>query len=137
MRAGDLVRLGLSASPYGSPITVDSSIATLHDISLEDVADKMFVEVFNGGDEDVPFELIINPASTSTADVAAATIAAVCPKESQRFILEGHEVRKRPGAPYTIAIRAANGDVAASPPIESDLRVIGYAVRRKGAPEPA
>ncbi|MEL6713303.1 MAG: hypothetical protein AAFP86_05985 [Planctomycetota bacterium] len=122
-RAGELRRVALSGAPEGRPVAVTATVTVLHEMTADDAIDALYVELFAPSGGDIHGELIVQPASTSAADVDAAAVPFVAYEGDQRLILDGYGVRKLAGVAYQLGIRTT------SPAGDTGLRVLGYAVR--------
>lgn len=115
----------------GRPVAIASTDklapTVLHTMSIDDVVDALYVEVFNSSDEDRDVHLILSPTNTASGTaVDAATLTLTIAAKNSALPLQGIRFR-RTGQPYVLAAYCDSG-------AEADLRAIGL-VNRLASPE--
>ena len=115
----------LSESTVGAPIkitaTTDATANELHN-AIAGHLDAVWIQVHNGAGSEVDFNLVINPATSGSTDLAAATVTVAIPPKDSLWVLQGDVLRHDAARPYTLAGFSSG----------TEIRVTGYIVRSAG-----
>jgi len=123
----------ISESAGGSAILINADYTTvtdvdhLHVMTVADVLDSLYLEVFNSSTGTVDLNLILNPVDTAVlADVDAVTITVSIPRNGSAWPLQGQRFRVKAGNAYTVAAYVAT-------PAVGVLTVTGWVNRIKSS----
>ena len=119
------------AGTLGRPILIDTDftvvgdVTTIHNLTISDVIDSLWLECFNvHASTTKVLSLIVSPNDdTILADVNDAKVNIAIPPQSSIWVLQGHRVRRNSGNAYTVAAHAPSGDTT------GDLRILGWITR--------
>lgn len=120
-----------SESSDGAPVkvaldhTTVSDVTHIHIMTVEDVIDSVWLEVFNQHTASIDLSLILNPTDTSSATpVDDATVTILIRPKSSLWVLQGQRFRLVVGNTYTLAAYVATADI-------NLLKVTGWINRQK------
>tara|TARA_R110000803_G_scaffold15010_4_gene41709 strand:+ start:326 stop:745 length:420 start_codon:yes stop_codon:yes gene_type:complete len=123
----------ISESAGGSAIIINADYTTvadvdhLHIMTVADVLDSLYIEIFNSYSTAVNVNLVLNPIDTAVAaNVDAVTITVAVPRTGSAWPLQGQRFRVKAGNAYTLAAYVATADIGR-------LRVTGWVNRIKSS----
>ena len=123
----------ISESTGGRAIIINADYTTaadvdhLHIMTVTDVLDSVYLEVFNSHGSTVNINLVLNPIDTAVgANVDAVTITVAVPRTGSSWLLQGQRFRLTAGNAYTLAAYVATSDIGY-------LKVTGWVNRIKSS----
>ena len=123
----------ISESAGGSAIIINADYTTvadvdhLHIMTVADVIDSLYIDVFNSHSAGVHISLVLNPIDTAVgANVDAVTVTVHIPGKESLRLLQGQRFRVKAGNAYTVAAYVATGDIG-------HLSVTGWVNRIKSS----
>lgn len=123
----------ISESTGGRAIIINADYTTvadvdhLHIMTVADVLDSVYLEVFNSYSTTVNINIVLNPIDTAVgANVDAVTVTVAVPRTGSAWALQGQRFRLTAGNAYTLAAYVATADIGR-------LKVTGWVNRIKSA----